>query len=101
LRNSAGSVIALGEAFERLGQDGVELLAWKPGEQRHAGRRGMERHRPAEPVGRHHVRGLHLVDIDQLQLAGHGEAHCLAGPAREPGEVTAGQAHERLVARPG
>ena len=56
----------------------------------------MQRHRPAEPVRRHHVRRVDLVDVDEAEAPRDREVRRLAGLVARALEHGPAAAHERV-----
>src|SRR6185295_19155110 len=75
----------------------ADLVLRQPREQCLAGRRGVQRGRAAEPVGGHHVRRLHLVDVHELHAPRDREARRLEARLGERAQRGAGAADERVV----
>src|SRR6185437_15122673 len=68
-----------GVALETARKDGFLLLLGQVREVRLTGGGGVQWHRSPEPVRRHHVRRVDLVDVDEAEAACDREVRRLAG----------------------
>ena len=101
IRSSGSVTVVSVKPRQRASSRPRASSAWQPGEERLAGRGGVQRDLAGQPADGQHRRGRDLADVGDAVQAGDREVGGLAGLRRDPLEDRPGPADQAVVARRG